>query len=602
LSYLYTARGMDRVLPFFNWSLKKALATEPDGFIRARVRIIYTVLLLGLLKIGIVLWIGSANEQWLQVARAAVALIISVCLLKLLLYRPSRTRLLSHIMIQLGIAVIWSSIFLYTHKINLLSLQFVFMIVLSGFYTLGSVAGIVYAILGTLPVMALLIFKGNVDAYLPNAQQEFASPGFEILAALNFLTIIIAHYLFFKAYHASLREKEQLNRQLQLSIDKANKLAASRYDFLSTMSHELRTPLNSVVGIAELLLQDNPEERQKDNLKVLQFSALDLLSLINNVLDFNKVDSDKVVLEAVPFRLAEFMQNICMGLRIKANDKKLDFILDIDAALAEMNIVSDPTRLSQLIYNLAGNAIKFTDKGSVTIQLACVGRTEQEVTVLFSVTDTGIGIPAEKHDTIFELFSQAETHTTRKYGGTGLGLAIVKQVLTLFNSSIQLKSSSGHGAAFSFTISFAIAKETQAAKAPIASDMTDISHMSILIAEDNEINRIVIKKQLGTLGIVPDVAENGREAYEAYISGDYDVVFLDLHMPVMDGYEAVRHIRALADPAKAQIPIIAFTASIESQQHILDCGFDDFLCKPVNMKDLREKLERIALRKKVRVG
>lgn len=593
---------MNKPLPFFNWSLKKALESEPDSFNKARIRIIFTILLFSLLKILVVAGYGIANEQWLQVTRIVIAFVVYLALVKILLYVPSRLKLLAHIMLQLGVILVWSNISIYSHNINLATLQFVFMIMLSSFYTLGSLWGFIYSILGCIPVFSYLIFGNSAGMFLTEHTQVLASPGLEIIVTLNFLSIIIAHYLFFQAFHTNIREKEKLNSQLQLSITEANKLAASKSNFLSTMSHELRTPLNSVVGITELLLEDSPDERQKENLKILQFSTLDLLSLINNVLDFNKIDSDKLVLESVPFPLAEHMQNICSVLRVKANDKQLDFILDIDEKLSKTIVISDPTRLSQLIYNLVGNAIKFTDKGSITVKLELTGGTDQSADVLFSIKDTGIGIPADKHEKIFEQFTQAASDTTRKYGGTGLGLAIVRQILALFNSSIYLESTPGKGSRFFFTLPFATAGEEVKIQRVSAAGHADLSHLKILIAEDNEINRVIMRKQLEKLNIQALIVEDGKQAYEACAAGYYDAIFMDLHMPVMDGHEATMKIRALQDPVKANIYIIAFTASVTEQEQIFHSGFDDFLYKPVNMRDLRDKLEKIAAREKVQAS
>jgi signal transduction histidine kinase/CheY-like chemotaxis protein len=585
---------MDKPLPFFNWSLKRALDTEPDNFMKARARIIYTILLFAILKTVVVFITGFAYEQWSQMVRATVAFIFYIALVKVLLYAPSRIKLLAHSMLVIGAAIVWTNIFVFTQSINLLTLQFVFMMALCSFYTLGSGWGITYSIAGILPVVLYLIFKGNADIYFNDAPQELASPGYEIMVVLNFLSIIIAHHLFYQAFHVNIRDKERLNQQLQLSIAEANNLAISRSNFLSTMSHELRTPLNSVIGITEILLEDKPEERQKENLKILQFSALDLLSLINNVLDFNKIDSGKMELEKFPFRLGEFFQNICAGLRIKASDKKLDFILDIDDALQPVIVVSDPTRLSQLIYNLVGNAIKFTDKGSITVKLECVGEMANGVDVQFSIADTGPGIDAGRHESIFELFTQAETYTTRKYGGTGLGLPIVKQILGLFNSSIHVESSVGNGAKFLFTISFLTTVDDSRVQSSVVANNKDLSHLRILIAEDNDVNRLIMKKQMANLNIKPMIVENGKQAYEAVLAGNYDAVFMDLHMPVSDGFETTRQIRALKDPVKASVHIIAFTASVTEQERIFAVGFNDFLYKPVNMSDLRDKLEKIA--------
>jgi two-component system, sensor histidine kinase len=588
---------MDKPLPFFNWSLKKALDTESDSFIRARISIVFTILLFALLKVLIVIFFATINEQWRQLIRAVIGLVIYISLIKAMLYRPGTLNLLTHIMLMAGIALVWTNIFMFAHNVNLLTIQFVFMVILSSFYTQGLLFGIIYSAASVVPVLLSLLLYGNGGLYFDRTPQQFASPGFEIIAVLNFITITIAHYLFFQAFHDNIREKERLNQQLQLSVAEAQELAASKSNFLSTMSHELRTPLNSVIGITELLINDKPEERQKENLKILQFSALDLLSLINNVLDFNKSESGKLALEAVPFQLSQFMQNICAVLKVKANDKKLDFILDIDPQLKDLHLVSDPTRLSQVIYNLVSNAIKFTDKGSVAVKLQSVKKEEGKVEVLFTVQDTGVGIHPNRHDAIFDMFTQAESHITRKYGGSGLGLAIVKQVLTLFNSKIHLESTPGTGTVFSFAISFDVAENTSGNTSDYEGETQGITHLRILIAEDNDVNRLLLRKQMDNLGLQSIIVANGKLAYEACLSQQFDAVFMDLHMPVLDGYEATKQIRAITDKSKSEVYIIAFTASVTEQEKILETGFDDYLYKPVNMTDLREKLEQIAHRK-----
>lgn len=539
---------------------------------------------------------ASSKDQWLQCTRAGVAFLLYLFLLKVLLWKPSKMKLLAHIMLQLGLVFIWSNIFVYAHRINLGTVQFVFMVMLCSFYTLGSRFGILYSLLGILPVVSLIAFQGSANIYVTSAAEELGSPAIEIIVVLNFITIFVAHYLFYRAINSNIQEKQDLNEQLLVSVAEANKLAASKSNFLSTISHELRTPLNSVIGIAELLLADKPDIKQKENLNILQSSALDLLSLINNVLDFNKIDSDKLVLEAVPIHLADFMKTICAGLRIRAKEKNLDFILEIDEQLKNTTIISDPTRLSQLIYNLSSNAIKFTSSGSITVQLDCISKAAGSAEIMFSVKDTGIGIHPDKHEKIFELFTQAESHTTREYGGTGLGLAIVKQVLALFNSHIQLESSLNHGSRFFFTLSFPTAAEAVVTLQAMPKDNIDFSNLKILIAEDNGVNRLIMSKQMERLNLNPVMVENGKLAYEAALADHYDAILLDLHMPVMDGYETTKQIRGLNDPAKSGLYIVAFTASVTEQEKIFDSGFDDYLYKPVNMNDLREKLEKISLR------
>jgi len=585
---------MDRPLPFFNWSLTKTLSFETESFARARIRIVFVILLISILKALVVIGFSVENGQLRQVVRAAVAVLCYVAVLKVLLYRPRYVTLLTHLMLMLGTAIVWTNIFAYAHHINLVTLQFVFMIVLSSFYVLGGAYGILYSCISILPVIVSIVFRGDMNLFVINAPQEFSGVGYELVVVLNFITVVLVHYLFYRASDQNLQDKERLNLELQQSIAEARKLAQTKSNFLSTMSHELRTPLNSVVGIAEVLLDDNPEERQKENLKILHHSALDLLSLINDVLDLNKIDAARQTLSKVPFRLAEFMRNITSVLRIKAKDKKLELLLEIDERLEDTDIISDPTRLSQIIYNLAGNSIKFTETGFIKVELTLAGETEQYVDVLFSITDTGIGIAAEKHESIFEPFSQVDPHSIGKYGGTGLGLPIVRELLSLFGGTVQLESSPGKGTRFFFTISLA----KSAGVAPAVNVPTvpggDFSQLKILIAEDNDINRKILDMQLTRLGVKPVMAEDGKQAFEAFCAGHFDAVFIDLHMPVQDGYETIRQIRALPDALKAKTHVIAFTAAVTEQEKIAEAGFDDYLYKPTKLDELRTKLEEIA--------
>lgn len=590
---------MHKLLTYITKPAINALRNETDNYQRSRVIICYTILLFSIVKGLLVLLTSLPSHQPAQIVRAAIATVVYAVLLWLLLKDTSKLKVLAHTMLMMGIAIVLSSLFLYARQINLVAVQFLFMVVMGAFYMLGSRWGIIYSIIGTMPI-ALFLATGGSGIDVNTADfQRIPSPGFEILVVLNFVTIIICQYMFFEAFMQNIKEKEALNEQLKASIIEAEKLAETKSSFLSVMSHELRTPLNSVIGITELLIEDKPEERQKENLHILQHSANDLLSLINNVLDFSKIDSDKMALEKVLFRLAEFMQNICTSLRVKANNKKLNFILNIDPKLQDTWVMSDPTRLSQLIYNLAGNAIKFTEHGSITIAINSNNTSDTNTDVVFSIVDTGIGIHPDKHDAIFESFTQAEAHTTRKYGGTGLGLAIVKQILSLFGSALQLKSSPGNGSEFSFVISFCIAKQAEASNLNTRNSNTDYSQLRLLVAEDNDVNRLLMQKQLERMNIKATLVENGQLAYEACLNNHFDAILMDLHMPVLNGYEAMHKIRSLGDATKANTYIIAFTASVTEQQEIFNSGFNDFLYKPVNLNDLNNKLENIATRSRL---
>lgn len=587
---------MPTPLPLANWSLRKALTTLSDGFLKARVKILYIMLLLSQAKALTAIIVAINANQQSHLPRAVIAFACYVILLKALLTFPSKLILISHIMLVSATILIWSNIFFFSHSVTLITLQFVFMVILGSFYALGPREGMFYTSITVIPVLYFLFSDGS--GRFGNIGHELASPGFEILATLNFATVAFAHYYFFKAFRDNVAEKEQLNAQLKITANEAKKLAEARSNFLATMSHELRTPLNSVVGVTELMLDAKDRQpHQKENLDILRNSALDLLSLINNILDINKLDSGKLQLENVSFNLYEHTAQICSALKIKAHDKKLQLVFEADPSLKHLNITSDPTRLSQVLYNLIGNAIKFTEKGDVTVKLETAETKNNRVNILFSVADTGIGIHPDRHAVIFESFTQAEAHITRKYGGTGLGLSIVQQVLALFDSEIEIDSTPGIGSVFSFTISFEKAMLSAEEIVNTDKESKTLDHLRILVAEDNDVNKLVLQKQLDNLNVRSVMVGDGIQAYEACIEGDYDAILLDLDMPGWNGYETTKRIRSYNDPVKSNSYLIAFTASVSEQKHIIEHGFNDFLYKPVSMKDLREKLEKVALRR-----
>ncbi|MGV3508147.1 MAG: ATP-binding protein, partial [Sphingobacteriaceae bacterium] len=406
---------------------------------------------------------------------------------------------------------------------------------------------------------------------------------------------VIAHYLFQRAFITTIREKEALNTQLQFAVQEANRASESKSDFLSTMSHELRTPLNSVIGISELLLTESKNDEQIENLRILKFSAENLHSLINDILDYNKLDSEKLDLEAISVDLYELINNVSSGLRFQAKQKGIDFILEVDKVIAEHRIITDPTRIAQIIYNLAGNAIKFTENGSVTIRVEITSVDTDTLNLQFSVIDTGIGISADKQAAIFEPFTQASSSTTRKFGGTGLGLAIVKRLLSMFNSNIDLESIPERGSTFSFAITFKRDKE-KVLTPDISSEIAyDLSDLKILVAEDNQMNRLLLTKVLARWNNSPVFALNGLEAVEKVKESNYDLVLMDLHMPLMNGYEATKAIRNIADPVKSAIRIIALTASVSSNLNnkINEVGMDGYIHKPFKLDDLYNKLKSI---------
>lgn len=307
------------------------------------MRIIFTILIFSLVKSAIAIVQFALVANTLQLIRAVIAGALYVVLMKILLSRPDKVKQLAHTMLIAGTLIVWSSIFVYSHRVNLVTTQFILMIVLSSFYTLGARLGAVYSFFAALPAILLLILQDGFGMMPPLTPADSYTLGVQIIIGLNFVSIVVAHHQFYMAFHDNIVEKEKLNAKLAESIDEARQLAASRSDFLSTMSHELRTPLNSVVGMAELLIEDEPTERQRENLQILHSSAIDLLSLINNVLDFNKIDAQKLELEEVAFNLSRFIEDMSRGFRKRANEKGLNFSLDIDKELERLVVISAPT-------------------------------------------------------------------------------------------------------------------------------------------------------------------------------------------------------------------------------------------------------------------
>jgi len=329
-----------------------------------------------------------------------------------------------------------------------------------------------------------------------------------------------------------------------------------------------------------------------DFLKTLRFSANHLLTLVNDVLDYNKMESGNLVFGRTPFSLRDFIDDIQRSYSFRAKDKKLNFEVNTDTSLPD-EIVGDPIRLHQILSNLLSNAMKFTMSGSITVGIKEIGRKDNHTRIGFSISDTGIGIPEEMHEKVFESYSQAATDTTRKYGGTGLGLAICKRLIELMGSRITLISKPGEGSTFSFELEYELAEVTSLKpRTDQPEEYLGLKGKKILVAEDNKINFFVANKFLQGWGVEVTHAENGLIALELLARDNYDLVLMDLHMPVMDGIEASGIIRNSENVTIREIPIVALTAAImsESQDRIKDIFINDYVLKPFKPKDLYDKV------------
>jgi signal transduction histidine kinase/CheY-like chemotaxis protein len=360
----------------------------------------------------------------------------------------------------------------------------------------------------------------------------------------------------------------------------------AKSEFLSTMSHEIRTPLNAVIGMTHLLLRNKPRPDQENDLGVLLFSANNLLGIVNNILDYTKIEEGKISIEHILLDLPEIAGNIVAGLQNAADEKGIALLLDVDPRL-DSPLIGDPTRTSQVINNLVHNAIKFTKEGSVRVSLTVEEKTKEAMTVTVRVEDTGIGIPSEKQQIIFDRFTQADSSTSRSYGGTGLGLAISKRILELQGVDLRMQSEPGKGSSFYYTQGFPLSPEIEVEprKNPATAGQEHLLRdISLLLVEDNPLNVLVAQTMLENNGARVDVATNGMEALERLDANRHRLILMDLHMPVMDGYEATALLRQRGET----LPIIALTASMpkEVESEAFAAGLNGVIVKPFSPDEL----------------
>jgi signal transduction histidine kinase/ActR/RegA family two-component response regulator len=388
-----------------------------------------------------------------------------------------------------------------------------------------------------------------------------------------------------------LRNEEAL-RQARLQAEAANR---TKSQFLANMSHEIRTPMTAVLGFADLLATTSLSAEQRDYVETVRSSGETLLALINDILDLSKIEAGKLVLDLVPLDVRSTVQRLKSLFTVQAAAKQLSFMTAVDPAVPQQ-IIGDPLRIRQVLTNLLGNAIKFTARGAVSLAVAARQRDEGGYALEFIVRDTGPGIPAEAHQSIFESFSQLDASTSRKHGGTGLGLSISRAIAEQMGGSLDVESEPGKGASFHFTIPVKALAEAPAPivleNRPAPKEMKDLTRLNLLVADDNAVNRRVVVMFLERLGCHVDAVESGIELLQQMDRAEYDAVFVDVQMPGMDGLEATRRIRARGRPSPR---IVALTAAAfpEDRARCLEAGMDDYLSKPVSQDDLARLLQGI---------
>jgi signal transduction histidine kinase/CheY-like chemotaxis protein len=441
---------------------------------------------------------------------------------------------------------------------------------------------IFYCALTTL-LFALCIFLSPQKSSL----QAISDTDLDMMFKTNSLSTVILCAVF--AYLSVNFERRYASALMEQKAKAENAMKA-RTQFLSHMGHELRTPLNGIIGATNLLYKKTILQEQQEEFTILKYCSTHMLDLINNILDYNKIEAGKLELHPVQLNLKQLLYSSTLPFYNRFEQKNVTLKVNIDNRL-DADLLADDIRLIQIINNLLSNALKFTEKGSVCLNALCEDQSSENIRVLFSIEDTGIGIKKEDYNKVFDSFGQVYSQSTRQYDGTGLGVSICQRLLHLMNSKLEMKSEFMKGTIFSFSVQFQRALNTEK-RVPLANDAVDLKGMKILLAEDNAINMMIARKTLTEWNATLVGVENGLLALQVLEKNpSFDLVLLDLEMPVMDGYTAVKKIKA----CYPHLPVLAFTAALIDHDMLASLkasGFEEALLKPFQPMELFSKIRR----------